>query len=93
MPQSPIEDAVTRSEVLFANFIAEHNLPFSTTNHFSRLTHVMFPDSKVARAFKSTRTKTTCIVKHASNPHFIQRCQNGPFQCYAMKTDFGASLG
>ena len=80
MPQSPIEDAVTRSEVLFANFIAEHNLSFSTTNHLSHLTHVMFPDSKIARAFKSARTKTTCIIKHA---HFIdpviQHCQNGPF--------------
>lgn len=83
MPQSPIEDAVTRSEVLFANFIAEHNLSFSTANHFSRLAHVMFPDSKIAQAFKSARTKTTCIIKHALNPHFIdpviQRCQNGPF--------------
>ena len=67
---------------LFANFIAEH--PFSTANHFSRLAHVIrFLTAKVARAFKSTRTKTTCIVKHALNPHFIQRCQNG---CYAMNT-------
>ena len=40
-----------------------------------------FLTAKVARAFKSTRTKTTGIVKHALNPHFIQRCQNGPFQC------------
>ena len=80
MPQSPIEDAVTRSEVLFANFIAEHNLSFSTANHFSHLTRVMFPDSKIARAFKSARTKTICIIKHALNPHFIdpvlQHCQN-----------------
>ena len=71
MPQSPIEDGVTRSEVLFANFIAEHNLTFSTANHFSHLTHVMFPDSKIARAFRSARTKTTCIIKHALNPHFF----------------------
>lgn len=47
MLQSPIEDAVTRSEVLFSNFIAEHNLSFSTANHFSHLTHVMFPDSSI----------------------------------------------
>ena len=80
MPQSPIEDAVTRSEVLFANFIAEHNVSFSTANHFSHLTHVMFPDNKIARAFKSARTKTTCIIKHALNPDpVIQHCQNGPF--------------
>ena len=80
--ESPIEDAVTRSEVLFANFIAEHNLSFSTVNHFSHLTHVMFPDSKIAQAFKSARTKTKCIIKHTLNPHLnpvIQCCQNVPF--------------
>ena len=25
---SPVEESITRAEVLFANFIAEHNLPF-----------------------------------------------------------------
>ena len=52
MAQSPVQDAATRAEVLFAYFIAEHNLSFSTANHFSRLTHVMFPDSKIAQAFQ-----------------------------------------
>ena len=83
IPQSPTEDTVTRAEVLFANFIAEHNLPFATANHFTHLTHAMFPDSKIARAFSCARTKTTCIVKGALNPHFtdpvIQLCKNGPF--------------
>ena len=81
--QSPIEEAVTRAEVLFAVFVAEHNLSFSTTNHFTHLTSAMFPDSKVAQAFQSARTKTTCIVKGALHPHFMQavidRCKNGPF--------------
>ena len=43
----------------------------------------MFPDSKIAEAFKTARTKTTCIIKHALNHHFIdpviRHCQNGPF--------------
>ena len=29
------EDSVTKSEVLFANFIVEHNLSFSVANHFT----------------------------------------------------------
>ena len=31
--QSPLEESVTRAEVLFANFIAEHNLPFLLADH------------------------------------------------------------
>ena len=81
--QSPIEEAVTRAEVLFAEFISEHNLSFSLSNHFTHLTSSMFPDSKIAKAFSSARTKTTCIVKGALCPHFIQpvvdMCRHNPF--------------
>ena len=47
--QSPTEEKVTRAEVLFANFIAEHNLSFMTANHFTHLTSAMFPDSRHAK--------------------------------------------
>ena len=57
--QSPIEESVTRAEVLFANFVAEH-LSFYLADHFTHLTSVMFPDSKIAKSFRSARTKTTC---------------------------------
>lgn len=81
--QSPIEEAVTRAEVLFAKFVAEHNLPFLIANHFTRLTSAMFVDSKIAKAFSSARTKTTCIVKGALSPHFmdpvVEICQEKPF--------------
>ena len=81
--QSPVEDAVTRAEVLFAEFVAEHNLSFSVANHFTHLTSAMFTDSKIAKAFRSARTKTTCIIKGALYPHFIdpvvKMCQDKPF--------------
>ena len=81
--QSPIEESVTRTEVLFANFIAEHNLPFLLADHFTHLTSVMFPDSQIAKAFKSAHTKTTCIVNGALQPHFAKPveklCQENPF--------------
>ena len=83
LQQVPIEEKITRAEVLFANFVAEHNLPFLTANHFTRLTSVMFPDSSIAQAFSSARTKTTCIVKGALHPHFaepvISQCKKCPF--------------
>jgi hypothetical protein len=49
--------SVIRSEVLFANFLAKHNLP----DHYTHLACVMFPDSKIAQNFSSARTKTISI--------------------------------
>ena len=40
------EGSVTRAEVLFAKFVAEHNLSFSVANHLTHLTSSMFPESK-----------------------------------------------
>lgn len=72
-----------RSEVLFANFVAKHNLPFLLADHYTHLARVMFPDSKIAHNFSSARTKTTCIVKGALFPYFTEPvyelCRNGPF--------------
>ncbi|XP_057691917.1 lon protease homolog 2, peroxisomal isoform X3 [Corythoichthys intestinalis] len=40
--------AVTKAEVLFCQFVAEHNLPATIADHFSELTKEMFPDSEIA---------------------------------------------
>ena len=58
--QSPIEESVTQAEVLFANFVTEHNLSFYLADYFTHLTSVMFPDNKIAKSFRSARTKMTC---------------------------------
>ena len=39
-----------------------------TADHFTRLVKVMFPDSKKAEAYSSTRTKTSVIITHALVP-------------------------
>ena len=57
---------------MFANFVAEHNLPFLVNDYFSTLTSAMFPDSKVAKAFHCACTKMTCILKRALTPHLIE---------------------
>ena len=78
-----VDRQVTVAEVYFATFIAEHNLPFSASDHFSKLCKVMFPDSEIAKKFSSGRTKTTALVKHALAPAFndnvIETCQSSPF--------------
>ena len=63
--------------------MVEHNLSFYLADHFTHLTSIMFPDSKIAKSFRSARTKTTCVVTGALFPHFnnpvISLCQNKPF--------------
>ena len=53
--------AVTKAEVLFAQFVAEHNLAASVADHFTDLVKTMFPDSAIAKSFRSKRTKTTQV--------------------------------
>lgn len=47
--QSSLEEAVTRAEVLFAEFVSEHNLSFSLSNHFTHLTSAMFLTARLPR--------------------------------------------
>ena len=46
-------DSTTSAEVMFAYFVAEHNLPTAIADHVSSLAPRMFPDSGIA---KSCRT-------------------------------------
>lgn len=55
--------SVIRAETLMANFLIEHNLPFSTADHLTELVKVMFPDSRIAKEFASKRTKSTAIAR------------------------------
>lgn len=57
-----------RAEVLHTNFMVQHNLSFLTAEHLSPLYAKMFPDSKIARNFKCSRTKTTAILNEAMQP-------------------------
>lgn len=63
-----VQDQVVVAEIYFAKFVAEHNLAFLAADHFTHLVKVMFPDSKIAEAYSSARTKTTAIITHALAP-------------------------
>ena len=71
------------AELHFTSFIAEHNLSFSSADHFSKLCKVMFPDSQIAASYSCGRTKTRAIVSHtlapAANASVSEACKNGPF--------------
>ncbi|WAR19965.1 hypothetical protein MAR_001803, partial [Mya arenaria] len=76
-------DPVTRAEVCFATFIAEHNLSFFIADHFTDLVKVMFPYSEIAKKFRCRRTKVTNIVMKALAPvadtKVTRLCRNNKF--------------
>ena len=72
-----------RAEVLFADFVAEHNIPFLVADSFTRLCKAMFTDSKIASKFACGRTKTRQIIKRSLAPSLhqevVEHLQSNPF--------------
>ena len=56
---------VVSAEVMMAQFIAMHNLPFQAADHLSG---IMFPDSKIAAEFSCRHTKTKAIICDVIDP-------------------------
>lgn len=77
------QELVKRAEIKMASFIAEHNLPFSVMDHLSDLVKEAFPDSAIAKQFKSKRTKTRCIIKNVLAVRFrsdtVEALKNSTF--------------
>lgn len=57
-----------------ANFIVEHNLPFTVSDHLTLLVRDIFSDSAIAKKYASRSTKTTSMLNLAIAPHFHGRC-------------------
>ena len=69
--QSPIEESVTRVEVLFVNFVPEHNLSFLLADHFIHLMSAMFPEARLPRpSLQVSSHQNMCVVTGALYPHF-----------------------
>ena len=66
-----------------ANFLVEHNIPLSVTDHLSPLFKNIFPDSAIAKGYGSARTKTTCIINGSLSPYFkaslVETMKSSPF--------------
>ena len=65
------------AELYFVTFIAEHNLPFLASDHFTKLCKVMFPDGDIAKRYSSGRTKSTTLVKHTLAPTLSDQVVRG----------------
>ena len=78
-----VNDSVIRAEIMYTNFIVQHNLYFLTADHLAPMYSKMFPDSKIAQKFRCVRTKTTVILNNAILPvlheSLVTYMQNKPF--------------
>jgi hypothetical protein len=54
---------VINAECLMSSYLVEHNMPLSSSDHFTSIVKQMFPDSKIAAQFSCKRTKTSCVVQ------------------------------
>ena len=52
---------VQRAEELFVHFIAEHNLPFRTGDHFTKIVKRCFPTLRLLGNFSAPRPKHLCL--------------------------------
>lgn len=44
-----MEDKVCQAEVMFVEYLVEHNLPFAAADHFTKISKCMFSDSEIAK--------------------------------------------
>ena len=50
--------------------MVNNNIPFAAADTFNSLLKDMFLHSKIAKAYGSGKTKTTCLVNRALKPYF-----------------------
>ena len=65
---SSLKEQVIRAELLRTHFMVHHNLSLLTAVHLSPLYVKMLPDSKLAKNFKCSRIKSTCILNGTMIP-------------------------
>jgi hypothetical protein len=65
------------AEILWAAFVAEHNLPFTIMEHLPQAAAKAYPDSKIAADVACGRKKTTAITKHViGSENFLNICED-----------------
>lgn len=55
-------NSVIKAECLMTNFLIEHNLPISMSDHITPLMKAMFPDSSIASSYSCKQTKSSFIT-------------------------------
>ena len=70
---SSLDEQTRIAEIKLTGFLAEHNLPMASADHLTALVKKCFPDSKIAKSYACSRTKTSCILNGAIFPDLKER--------------------
>lgn len=76
------DTSVINAEVLFSEFLIEHNLPIAVADHAGPLFRAMFPDSEIAKKYGSGRTKTGALIETLArddSKYIADQMRNQPF--------------
>ena len=84
--QDNLTHQVTNAELMFANFLVEHNVSMAAADHAGPLFRGMFPDSKIAAKYGSARTKTTALIKHQAEKYASEISENAQ-SVFSLSTD------
>ena len=71
-----------KAEVLFTNFLIEHNVPIAAADHASKLFSAIFPNSAEVKKFSCGRTKAGHIIREIasdSTKKISEVLRNGAF--------------
>lgn len=89
-----MEDKVCQAEVMFVEYLVEHNLPFAAADHFTKIAKCMYSDSEIAKKQSCGRMKSTMIVKNCLDPTYrdpvVDHCRKYKFSLLIDEsTDYG----
>jgi len=59
------------AEVLFTEFLVEHNVAFAASEHAGPLFRRMFPDADTARKYGCGRTKIACMIESLAKAIYL----------------------
>ena len=54
---------IAKSEIMFAVYFAEHNIPFANIDHLLDVCKLVFPDCKIAKNLSMKRTKLSYVIQ------------------------------
>jgi hypothetical protein len=83
---------IINAEVMFTNFIIEHNLPISVADHAGPLFRRMFSDSECAKRYGCARTKTTAIIQMLGKDDESRITEILKKQAFSLATDGSTDL-
>eukprot|EP00057_Strongylocentrotus_purpuratus_P009553 XP_011664027.1 PREDICTED: uncharacterized protein LOC105438204 isoform X1 [Strongylocentrotus purpuratus] len=74
--------SVINAEVMFTDFLVEHNIPLAAADHSGQLFRRMFPDSRIAKQYNCARTKASHVVQSlaaADRDTLVSQMKNSRF--------------